>query len=194
MKNSLSFKLVCITLAALLPYSAAFAEPPEHSRGKGHGYGREKHHHKHKEKHHDKHAHIAFPSAPYVEVNCGSQSILGTVIGGAAGGLVGHQFGKGDGKTAATIGGAIIGAVLGNNYTQTDRNCAAQAFEYARPGTQVLWQSPDDESYAIMPGNIISRDNGEYCREYQSVVTVGGVAQPSYGTACRMPDGQWKIR
>lgn len=35
--------------------------------------------------------------------------------------------------------------------------------------------------------------SGRYCREYQSTVTVGGTAQPSYGTACLMPDGQWRI-
>jgi hypothetical protein len=34
---------------------------------------------------------------------------------------------------------------------------------------------------------------GRYCREYQSTVTVGNQVQPSFGTACLMPDGQWRI-
>ena len=34
---------------------------------------------------------------------------------------------------------------------------------------------------------------GRLCREYQTTVTVGGTRQPSYGTACRMPDGSWRI-
>lgn len=34
---------------------------------------------------------------------------------------------------------------------------------------------------------------GRYCREYQANTVVNGRAQASYGTACRMPDGQWRI-
>ena len=34
---------------------------------------------------------------------------------------------------------------------------------------------------------------GRYCREYQSTVMVGGRPQPGYGTACLMPDGQWRV-
>lgn len=32
-----------------------------------------------------------------------------------------------------------------------------------------------------------------YCREFQTTVLVNGQPQPSYGTACRQPDGAWKI-
>ena len=34
---------------------------------------------------------------------------------------------------------------------------------------------------------------GRTCREYQSTVTVGGMRQPSSGTACLMADGSWRI-
>lgn len=34
---------------------------------------------------------------------------------------------------------------------------------------------------------------GRYCREYQSTVIVGGMAQGSYGTACMQPDGSWQV-
>lgn len=34
---------------------------------------------------------------------------------------------------------------------------------------------------------------GRYCREYQTMVSVGGVSRPAYGTACLMPDGVWRI-
>ena len=33
----------------------------------------------------------------------------------------------------------------------------------------------------------------DYCREYQRTITVGGMMQNGYGTACYMPDGSWKI-
>jgi len=32
-----------------------------------------------------------------------------------------------------------------------------------------------------------------YCREYQTVTVVDGKPVPSYGQACRQPDGSWKI-
>lgn len=34
---------------------------------------------------------------------------------------------------------------------------------------------------------------GAYCREFQQEVTIGGRLERSYGTACRQPDGAWKI-
>jgi surface antigen len=35
--------------------------------------------------------------------------------------------------------------------------------------------------------------DGRYCREYQTVATVGGRRQQAYGTACRQPDGSWQM-
>ena len=35
--------------------------------------------------------------------------------------------------------------------------------------------------------------NGSYCREYQQEITIDGKPQRSYGTACRQPDGSWKV-
>jgi hypothetical protein len=31
------------------------------------------------------------------------------------------------------------------------------------------------------------------CQEYQTTTSVNGQSQPSHGTACRQPDGTWKI-
>ena len=33
-----------------------------------------------------------------------------------------------------------------------------------------------------------------YCREYQHTVTIDGKQEKAYGTACRQPDGSWKIQ
>ncbi|MCC7259423.1 MAG: ribonuclease HI [Alphaproteobacteria bacterium] len=171
--------------------SAAYADPP--SWAPAHGY-RNKHH-----KSHEAHvpAVITLPwiaSHDYVEVNCGgSAPITNSIIGGVVGGLIGNQFGKGDGKTAATIGGVLIGSIYGNSLSSYDQRCANQAFEYAKPGTQVGWKNPDaDSAYTILPTRDFQKE-GMYCREYQSKVNVGGSVQESFGTACRQPDGSWKI-
>ncbi len=48
-------------------------------------------------------------------------------------------------------------------------------------------------SYAAIPPASIRYNDDKYCREYQSVTTVGGVRRSSYGTACLQPDGSWKM-
>lgn len=32
-----------------------------------------------------------------------------------------------------------------------------------------------------------------YCREYTRTITVGGIPQSGYGTACYQPDGSWEV-
>ncbi len=47
---------------------------------------------------------------------------------------------------------------------------------------------------SAMPASpVYQAQNGQYCREYQANVVVNGVPQASYGTACLMPDGAWRI-
>lgn len=192
----------CVLFSPSLPgalSSAAYADPP--SWAPAHGQ-RNKHHKSWKNDDHDDHRHrsggtITLPwiaSHDYVEVNCGgSAPITNSIIGGVVGGLIGNQFGKGDGRTAATIGGVLIGSIYGNSLSSYDQRCANQAFEYARPGTQVGWKNPDaDSAYTILPTRDFQKE-GMYCREYQSKVNVGGSTQESFGTACRQPDGSWKI-
>ena len=44
-----------------------------------------------------------------------------------------------------------------------------------------------------MPVRTVQQADGTYCREFQQTVTVGGRTEEAYGTACRQPDGSWKI-
>lgn len=60
------------------------------------------------------------------------------------------------------------------------------------PGPRVVYMEPAPVQ-AVPTTPPYTDAQGRYCREYQSTVMVGGQAQPSYGTACLMPDGQWRI-
>lgn len=42
----------------------------------------------------------------------------------------------------------------------------------------------------LLPGRA---DAAGYCREYTSVIQVGGRSETGYGTACLQPDGAWKV-
>ena len=44
-----------------------------------------------------------------------------------------------------------------------------------------------------MPVETYQTSSGQYCREYLQTVVIGGQQQQAYGTACRQPDGSWKI-
>jgi surface antigen len=45
----------------------------------------------------------------------------------------------------------------------------------------------------VTPVRTYQSASGQYCREYQQTITVGGQMHQAYGTACRQPDGNWKI-
>ena len=126
----------------------------------------------------------------------------GAAIGGAIlGGLLGSRFGHGDGKVAMTALGAMIGAGVGSSVGKrmddVDRMRMREAEQraYTAPLKEtIIWNNPNTgNSGTITPVRDGQRDSGEYCREFQSEITVGGQQEKAYGTACQQPDGSWKI-
>lgn len=127
-----------------------------------------------------------------------SRADAGTVLGGVAGGVVGSGIGRGHGRTAGIIAGTILGAVIGQEIGRSidvnDELAAQQALEGTHTGTTSTWVNPDTGTQVAMtPTRTYQQDDGEYCREYTTRVTVGGERQQAYGTACRQPDGSWKV-
>lgn len=127
---------------------------------------------------------------------------LGTLIGAGLGAWAGSSIGSGDGQIVATAAGTMLGAAIGNqvgrSMDELDRMKArdAQQYAYTAPiGETIVWNNPDSGNY----GNVTPvRDgyagtSGQYCREFQTEVTVDGQQQNGYGTACRQEDGSWKI-
>lgn len=115
---------------------------------------------------------------------------LPTLLGAGAGGAIGTQIGRGSGRAAAIITGALLGGAVGSQYGY-ETHCAQQVFQTAPVGHQVQWRS-DNAYYSVTPTREY-RDEGRYCREYQSSATVGGRRSETYGTACMQPDGSWEI-
>ncbi len=125
----------------------------------------------------------------------GMGDVLGGALGAAAGGLLGSQVGDGRGQLAATAAGAVagmlLGAHMGSSIDRADYYCMGQALEYAPEQQPVVWQGRGG-NYQIMPVRSYEMAGG-YCREYQTMISVGGRPQQGYGTACRQPDGSWKV-
>lgn len=132
----------------------------------------------------------------------GNKQTMGTLLGAGLGGFAGSKIGGGKGQLAATAAGVLLGGVLGNSMGQSlDRADQAyamraqnQALE-APIGQTISWSNPDSGHSGQVTPTRAGRDTstGAYCREYQTEVIVGGESQVGYGTACRMPDGDWKI-
>jgi len=132
----------------------------------------------------------------------GEKQTVGAVLGGVAGGLLGSRVGGGSGRLAATAGGALLGVFLGSeigkSLDKADRAYAARttqtALETSRSGETSTWSNPDSgHSGTITPQPAYQAPSGDYCREYQQQITVGGKTESAYGTACRQPDGTWRI-
>lgn len=122
----------------------------------------------------------------------------GTLIGAAGGGLLGAQFGSGSGKIAMAVLGALVGSAIGNHIGQTmdaqDAHRTSRTLETIPTGQTVAWNNPDTGyQHRVTPTKTYQANQG-YCREFTHTVYVGGKQQQAYGTACRQPDGSWKIQ
>lgn len=59
-------------------------------------------------------------------------------------------------------------------------------------GSTVRWNDANAAGSVSVLRDGRSSD-GQYCREFQQTVTVGGRSEQAYGVACRQPDGAWRI-
>lgn len=131
-----------------------------------------------------------------------NKTTAGGLLGAAAGGLTGSQIGKGSGRLAATAAGVLIGGLLGSQAgASLDRadlayanRTAQRSLEEVPTGHATTWRNPDTgNAGTITPTRTYQTASGQYCREFQQTITVGGKTEEGYGTACRQPDGTWRI-
>jgi len=126
-----------------------------------------------------------------------NKQMVGAVTGAALGGALGSAIGHGVGKTVATIGGTmaggLIGGSIGNNMDEVDRLKMNQALEKAPAHQTVSWRNPDsNHEYSVTPIRTSYRQN-QPCREYTLSGSIAGEIKQLYGTACRTPDGNWRV-
>lgn len=127
----------------------------------------------------------------------GPKEQAGTIIGGVLGGVLGAQVGEGHGRTVAIIAGALagsaIGGAVGESMDVTDRRKVAETLEGVRTGVPATWRNPDTGvQYAVTPTRTYDTVSGP-CREFTTEALIGGKHERVYGTACRQPDGSWKV-
>lgn len=188
--SSKRIAVAALILACGAVWSApASAEPPPWAPAWGYRA-------KHKNKHRVQQAYV-----PPYDIGRGrcNRDLIGGLLGGAAGGLAGAQIGNGRGQLAAVAAGTLLGFLVGNNIGRSmdkaDQACLFQSLEHARDGQRIVWNNPDSGArYQITPGRTVQAADNRYCRQYTSTSTIGGKAETVRGTACRQPDGAWKIK
>jgi surface antigen len=145
---------------------------------------------------------LAFGISACDRQNGGDKQTIGTLLGAAGGAVAGAQIGSGRGQLAAvavgTLLGALAGSEIGKSLDRADKlameRSTQTALETGRSGEEVIWRNPDSgHSGTVTPQPAYKTSDNTYCREYQQTVTIGGKTEEAYGTACRQPDGSWKI-
>jgi len=145
---------------------------------------------------------LALPLASCASDGSVNKEAVGTATGAALGGLLGASIGgRGAGKAALVAGGVFLGGLLGNpigkGLDKADRleaeRTAQDALEHAPSGVERTWQNPDSGNSGSIVAKPAYQENGAYCREFTQTVTIDGKSERAYGTACRQPDGTWKM-
>lgn len=127
-----------------------------------------------------------------------TQQDVGTVTGAVAGGLLGSTIGNGGGQLVAigagTLAGAYIGGKIGKHMDDEDRARMNKAMENNSAGQPAYWRNAKTgTNYKVTPTKNVKVGNNQYCREYRTTAEIGGKQEQMYGTACRQPDGSWKV-
>ena len=148
---------------------------------------------------------VAVLFATAMPAGCGAdiaKEEVGALVGASLGGLAGSFIGDGAGQLAAaavgTMVGAVMGAEVGKSRDRADRLALAEAqheaLEYGKSGSETAWNNPDSGTRGvIVPKPAYEDGSGRQCREYWQTITVAGEKQQGYGTACRQPEGSWKL-
>lgn len=123
----------------------------------------------------------------------------GTVLGALGGAAAGAALSGGN--WWAIGGGALVGGLVGNrigNYLdERDQQQAYSTANYAldnnQDGQAATWSNPQNGTGGYTTPTETYQTASGTCRTYQTGVTANGESQSGTGTACRQPDGTWKL-
>jgi len=128
---------------------------------------------------------------------CATREEAGAITGAAVGATLGAAAaGKHDQGFAIILGamaGAAIGSTIGRYMDEQDRMRTSLALEKNRTNQSSTWVNPDTGNrYRVTPTRTFETHEGP-CREFTVDAVIGNRRQEVYGTACRQPDGSWKV-
>jgi surface antigen len=117
----------------------------------------------------------------------------GTGPGAGVGGTGGAEVGRGSSGTAI-VGGVLVGQQVGGSIDRTDEMRAQQVLENNRTDQATSWRNPETGAdVRMVPVRTYQSSSGDYCRQYNVDIHVGGHREEGHGTACRQPQGTWRL-
>lgn len=129
----------------------------------------------------------------------GGGSAAGGLGAAAAGGLLAANTAGGPpASTPPHTAGRLLEGPYVVLLTTDDRaraqRAAVTAFESTPSGQTTIWRNPENGHWGTLTPSRTFRDaSGRYCRDYRQTVTIGGQEHQGNGSACREPDGIWRI-
>lgn len=100
-----------------------------------------------------------------------------------------------DSEAFAFLGLTVLTLAILDHASEVQQRAHEQAIieaTRARSGETITWNDgPQSGSVTVLRTGTAS--NGQPCREFSQAVTIAGRSETAYGTACRQPDGAWKI-
>lgn len=100
---------------------------------------------------------------------------------------------------ALILGGlAIFTASAFAQLDSSEQQAMVDTMQYALENNKTNqasdWVNPDAErSGAVKPIRTFENAQGQPCREFVTTIIIGDKEEQGYGTACRQPDGSWKL-
>jgi len=127
-----------------------------------------------------------------------------TAVGSPRGAVAGSRPAAADESAAArAAAGARLDGLLGAGIARAldsgsqvlQADTIDRTLEIAPPGAVATWSNPRNGAHGTVKlvRSYLS-PAGDYCREFEQTVTIGGRLRQSQGTACRQPDGTWRMR
>ncbi len=111
---------------------------------------------------------------------------------------IGQNTGGDTKFTSATLLGTKLTKAAGtaldkedlSYYHQTSQN----TMENAAIGRVSSWSNPNNGHFGTITAIKTFQADGTYCRQYKQTINIDNKKHDDSGTACRQPDGTWKIK
>lgn len=121
-----------------------------------------------------------------------------TVAGANPGIVVGSPVASGEGEAQlGAVEGGLLGADVGLSLTEQDREAALkaeyEALEYGSASQPTQWHGNRSGNQGEVTVGATYEVNRLDCREYTHRISIGGRPRVVRATACRQPDGVWRV-
>jgi len=93
-----------------------------------------------------------------------------------------------------SLSSVVVDSEIDSYMDKTDELQAQLALEYNQDRQARKWQNDNTGArFSTTPTSSYRNVSGQNCRAYQTDVFIDGKKESGRGTACRQPDGTWKL-